>query len=129
MAMATFISRITLSLRYAVYGNNVDETTRLAALNAKTGTTGDEVYPLDRMSGKRRPNPHPYSPTTDVDTHYLEGVDYGHGRGERYYSGSFGGNSYGGYSGINSQTLSGSHPRSPIESGINVEQSVVILRD
>jgi len=139
MAMATFICRITLSLRYAVYGSNVDETTRLAALNAKAvsdGTAGDDVYPLEQLSGKRRQNPHPYSPSTEVDTHYLEGVDYGHGRGERYYSGTFdgyGGSGYGGSSGITTgtgQTLIGSQsPGSPVGGGINVEQSVVILRE
>jgi hypothetical protein len=131
--MATFISRITLSLRYAVYGNDLTEVTRpLAHGAAKTGeSNNDDVYPLDHMSAKRRPNPSPYSPAVDINTHYLEGVDYvdsyGYGRSRSY-------------------SYSGDSPRSPTEggvrnqtqtlqsqtqtvNGISVEQSVIILRD
>lgn len=132
MAMATFISRITLSLRYAVYGNDLTEVTRpLAHGAAKTGETNDEIYPLDRMSAKRRPNPSPYSPAVDIDTHYLEGVDYSHdsgyGRG-RSYSGH-----YTGYSGPSPTSSQEGHARTlqtqQSINGINVEHNVVIMRD
>jgi hypothetical protein len=132
--MATFISRITLSLRYAVYGNDLTEVTRpLAHGAANTGeSNSDDAYPLDRMSAKKRPNPSPYSPAVDIDTHYLEGVDYadsyGYGRSGSYsgYSGDRPRSPTGGEVRIQTQTL---QSQTQAVNGISVEQSVVILRD
>jgi len=124
MAMATFISRITLSLRYAVYGNDL---TQIATQKGFTGASNelDESYQLGRMSAKKRTNQAPYSPTMDIDTSYLDGIDYNphawsHNDSQIQLT------SYSGY-GTRSPVQSDAHTQT--QTRVNVEQNVVILRD